>query len=244
MISEDYVYLTISAKTRNYMEGEFTMGGMGSGNWKRHNSKPRVENCRTIDINLWQRVGIVGREESIVWAWLKNGVCVASIGVISTNEGVTLSYKVNGHAIIHRVVFTYTKNNFGSRLWFICPGHNCGRRVAKLYLSGEYFLCRHCQNLSYNSRNKRELYLLRRKADKIWRKFSVNGIGDLKQITKSRPKGMHAKTFKQLLQQARRIEFFYERKANSEVNKLVVGLQRRLCCGVAIADKPFLHYVP
>lgn len=45
----------------------------------------------------------------------------------------------------------------GKRYWFICSvyksGVYCGRRVAVLYKGGDYFACRHCYELSYNSRN-------------------------------------------------------------------------------------------
>ena len=42
----------------------------------------------------------------------------------------------------------------GVRYWFGCP--HCGRRVGVLYLApGDvYFRCRHCNNLSYWSRNR------------------------------------------------------------------------------------------
>jgi len=47
----------------------------------------------------------------------------------------------------------------GVRYWFGCP--DCGRRVAVLYLApGDvYFRCRHCNNLSYHSRNRNRLEL-------------------------------------------------------------------------------------
>ena len=40
------------------------------------------------------------------------------------------------------------------RYWFACPA--CGGRVGGLYLApgSRYFICRHCNNLSYNSRNE------------------------------------------------------------------------------------------
>lgn len=45
----------------------------------------------------------------------------------------------------------------GKRYWFKCPWYSngvyCGRRVGVLYLSDKYFACRHCNNLTYNSRN-------------------------------------------------------------------------------------------
>lgn len=59
---------------------------------------------------------------------------------------------------------TTTPCNYGGvRYWFICPlsknGVYCGRRVAKLYKApgGNYFGCRHCYDLSYESRNESRL---------------------------------------------------------------------------------------
>ena len=54
----------------------------------------------------------------------------------------------------YQVSLVTTPCNFGGvRYWFGCP--SCGRRVAVLYLApGDvYFRCRHCNNLSYHSRN-------------------------------------------------------------------------------------------
>ncbi len=55
----------------------------------------------------------------------------------------------------YTVSLVTTPCNFGGvRYWFGCP--SCGRRVAVLYLApGDvYFRCRHCNNLSYHSRNR------------------------------------------------------------------------------------------
>jgi hypothetical protein len=61
----------------------------------------------------------------------------------------------------YKVQLTTTPCNFGGvRYWFICPlsrnGVYCGRRVAKLYCAPgkNYYGCRHCYNLSYESRNE------------------------------------------------------------------------------------------
>lgn len=58
----------------------------------------------------------------------------------------------------YQVPFVKTACNFGGhRYWFICPlykdGVYCGRRVGVLYKDGDYFGCRHCYNLTYESRN-------------------------------------------------------------------------------------------
>ncbi len=59
----------------------------------------------------------------------------------------------------YKVGITSTNCYFGGkRYWFTCPlivnGHYCGRRVAVLYLGGRYFGCRHCYDLTYESRNQ------------------------------------------------------------------------------------------
>lgn len=71
----------------------------------------------------------------------------------------------------------------GKRYWFKCnlykSGIYCGHRVAKLYQGADYFACRHCYNLTYESRNENPTYrgypyreiLLRDKIDKIEEKM-------------------------------------------------------------------------
>ncbi len=61
----------------------------------------------------------------------------------------------------YKVQLTTTPCRYGGvRYWFICPlninGVYCGRRVGTLFLApgGRYFGCRHCYNLSYESRNE------------------------------------------------------------------------------------------
>lgn len=61
----------------------------------------------------------------------------------------------------YKVDLATTPCHFGDvRYWFICPlsinGVYCGRRVAKLYCGpgGNYYGCRHCYDLSYESRNE------------------------------------------------------------------------------------------
>jgi len=64
----------------------------------------------------------------------------------------------------YKIGLTSTPCHFGGvRYWFICPlsvnGVYCGRRIGTLYLAsgGNYFGCRHCYNLSYESRNESRL---------------------------------------------------------------------------------------
>ncbi len=73
----------------------------------------------------------------------------------NTGEKTDYDYKIN---------LTTTPCYFGGvRYWFICPliknGVYCGRRTGTLYLAsgGNYFGCRHCYDLSYESRNETRL---------------------------------------------------------------------------------------
>jgi len=53
----------------------------------------------------------------------------------------------------YRVRLEPTKCNYGGqRWWFIC--NYCQRRVGVLYIGDSDFACRHCYNLTYESRNE------------------------------------------------------------------------------------------
>lgn len=58
----------------------------------------------------------------------------------------------------YNIPLTSTRCYFGGeRYWFVCPfysrGVYCGKRVGTLYLGDKYFACRHCNDLTWNSRN-------------------------------------------------------------------------------------------
>jgi hypothetical protein len=55
-------------------------------------------------------------------------------------------------SINQRVPITWTDCHFGGRRpWFNC---NCGRRVAVIYGERDYFACRHCCELVYESQQE------------------------------------------------------------------------------------------
>ena len=61
-----------------------------------------------------------------------------------TGEKIDRDYKVR---------LVSTKCNYGGhRWWFIC--NYCQRRVGVLYIGNSDFACRHCYNLTYESRNE------------------------------------------------------------------------------------------
>jgi hypothetical protein len=141
------------------------------GSW--HLDKKRtVEDCKSISMPFLRRNGYFDSPyaQSIVW---KNyfGEAIA---------GMTVSVHTSGVEGYVRLMYTMTDRDTGKetrfdyqvqlvttpchlggvRWWFICPlsnnGVHCGRRVGILYRAprADYYGCRHCYDLSYESRNE------------------------------------------------------------------------------------------
>jgi hypothetical protein len=142
------------------------------GRWH-FDKKDTVEDCRSIGISFLRKFGYLSGFQSgrIVWTNC-DGEETASMGAIaSTSDGegyVRLSYTMTNRNTGKETSFDYkvelvtTPCNLGGvRWWFICPlsrnGVYCGRRVGVLYRApgADYYGCRHCYNLSYESRNER-----------------------------------------------------------------------------------------
>jgi hypothetical protein len=177
------------------------MGGVGSG--RRYQfGKNTTSDCRAVDVRHWHQKQLLQAGHSFSWQWSRNGQKVASIQVSVKSDRVTLSYR-------HRrgdddwtdqeydICLDRTPCNYGGmRTWFLCPARGCGRRVAKLFLGGRIFACRHCYRLAYACQRERLGDRAVRKAGKIrerlgWEGGFLNGGG-------WKPKGMHWETFRQL----------------------------------------------
>lgn len=106
------------------------------------------------------RAGGIKWENS--WTGAESSVDI-SVVISSGDQYLRISYTKttqdgNSEDFDYEIPLTTTPCYFGGkRYWFICPwytnGKYCGRRVGVLYLGGKYFACRHCYNLTYNSRN-------------------------------------------------------------------------------------------
>ncbi|MCX5638086.1 MAG: hypothetical protein NTX52_10410 [Planctomycetota bacterium] len=141
---------------------------MGRYYWDK---KDTVEDCRSVSISFLNKHDYFCgyRSGGIVW---KNcyGEETSSISVtVSTMDGdnyVRFQYTTTDRntgektEYDYKVQLTTTPCNIGGVRYFICPlsknGVYCGRRAAKLYKvpGAKYFGCRHCYNLSYESRNE------------------------------------------------------------------------------------------
>ena len=175
------------------------MGGYGSGR-RCGPTKRRVEDCLILDVNRLNRGGVLdsGRETTISWG-------EAAIRTKATWEAVTLDYTVSSafeepENIRQVVPFTSTDCTFGNwRVWFVCPERSCERRVGRLYLAGKYFLCRHCHDLTYQSRLEGPAGRARLRAQRGRQR--LGGDGCLWEPFPEKPKGMHWRTYERLRDQ-------------------------------------------
>jgi hypothetical protein len=144
------------------------VGGFGSG--QRWSKKGLADDCHTLDtarLRQWKLLapGVTDRAGSFEWRRGGEDKPSSSVGyrltVGPTGESLRLMYSMrSANADLDypvRLVTTPCRLG-GVRWWFVCPlsrdGVACGRRVRKLYLSGRYFGCRHCHDLTYRSRQE------------------------------------------------------------------------------------------
>lgn len=141
------------------------MGGFWSGqrSWK----KPVVEGRLAIDAADLRRMGLLvpgatGRTGSLHWHRGGEDKPSSSVSYSLTLGEALATFRLLYQAgqppesIEYTVRLVTTACHLGGvRWWFLCPlgrcGAACGRRVRKLYLSGKYFGCRRCHNLTYTS---------------------------------------------------------------------------------------------
>jgi hypothetical protein len=182
------------------------MGGPGSGRWERWSKKDLVEECRQLDIHHWHREGWLRPLQTFRWSWWHpddRTTPTATIGVQVLHDAVQLDYTLTRtrEAVSYRVPLAWTPCHYGGqRPWFRCPGvvHGrvCHRRVAKHYLGGRYFLCRHCNDLRYGSQREPPHSRAWARAQRIRRR--LGGSGSLIERFPSKRKGMHWRTYRRL----------------------------------------------
>jgi hypothetical protein len=180
------------------------MGGFGSGRKNWGDAKPTTGDLLKLKISAFVKKGLIGKDlmRSGGWHWTytRTGEAAGNIGYeVNTLYGesyIRLHY-VHGEQkeqLDYKVRLVTTTPHYGGvRWWFECPSVKCRRKVSSLY-GGKYFLCRHCQHLSYRSQNLSDEDRFCGRAFALAEE--MNAIGDcLDGFYAVKPKGMHQKTF-------------------------------------------------
>ena len=176
------------------------MGGIGSGRGFQ-GGKNVTSDMLALDIRWLKREGLLAPGRSFNMQWKCNGENRATIKIEAEFDCVILGYRslTNGNewrSMQYCIYFEWTDCHFGGqRIWFRCPGRDCGRRTAIVY-GGHEFLCRNCHQLVYASQREMGCYRAIRQADAI-RKRLKWAIG-IANPEGGKPKGMHWRTYKQL----------------------------------------------
>lgn len=215
------------------------MGGLGSGIYYRFGSRDRVEDCLSLDVRSWWRD-----------RWLENGAVFTTTWCHRYRKDSSIGVRVLGDATAERVLATelyyswgpeghkedvsypvslsWTPCNFGgSRPWFVCPGVvegvSCGRRVAKLYLKGRYFLCRHCHDLAYSSQQEAHRHAALHRCQRI--RLKLGGTANMTKPFPGKPKGMHFKTYLRLRGKYEEAHEEYIREMAGYLERLTKGMK-------------------
>ena len=207
------------------------MGGTGSG---RYGGRAVVDACRSLDVNRLHREGCLQPGWWGAWQWTRRGGKLASITLRAEAGRLHLSYRVRigdeWEDVEETVRIVRAPCRFGgTRPYFICPGVvsgvACGRRIAKLFGSGRYFLCRHCYGLAYPSQREQPHERALRRANNI--RMRLGGDPGMLSPFPEKPKGMHWHTFERLSHRSRRAEGMAEEHLAMQLNRLKTKVGRR-----------------
>jgi hypothetical protein len=165
---------------------------------------------------------------------MRDGARVAWISLRAQHDRLHLEYRVRidggeWEDVAESVRIVHVACRYGgSRPYFGCPGvvngSACGRRVAKLYGPGRYFLCRHCYRLGYASQGEGVWDRVLRRADRI--KLRLGGETGLASPFPPRPKGMWRRTYERLQEQSFEREIRAEEAFELGAAKLIARIDR------------------
>ena len=154
------------------------------GRWS-YSDRRTVEECKDITVKFLNEHHFL--DGGARWGgmkWTRNGEETGNINVVVSttagNENIRFQYTVTDRDSGEKSDFDYkarldwTPCHFGGRgWWFICPlvvrGQACNRRVGALYLGdGNYFGCRHCHDLTYESSKECHRF------DRLFRRMGIS----------------------------------------------------------------------
>src|ERR1041385_6962358 len=167
----------------------------------RYATKNTTSDHWQLDIRDLKRKGLLRPRGWFTLNCSRNGEVAASMRVLAEADSLYVRYRHSryGSEWEHKeypIYFDSTPCNYGgSRLWFLCPGQGCSKRVAVLYM-GSIFACRHCYQLVYESQREQPYQRALSRAQKI--RMRLGGSGSMADDFPEKPKGMHWHTYKEL----------------------------------------------
>ena len=171
-----------------------------------YNRKMTTDEAKKIDIRELQRRQSLycGNTGELSWHNAKTKESTGRIGFIVKDDCLVFSYRAKRHNSQYwqdyEVIapLTYTPCNYGNRrVWFKCP--RCSKRVAILYINAQIG-CRTCQRLNYASQQQTKgMWQDRDRMNKIREKLNWPLYQDV--LFRTKPKGMHYKTFYSLVKE-------------------------------------------
>jgi hypothetical protein len=189
------------------------------------NKKGTADSYKQIDVRYMQREGFLteGRKSYLTWTTTRTGQVVGRVNYEVRQDSLCISYNARKDSseawrpYEYHVPLTYTACNYGgSRIWAKCP--HCHKRVAVLYLS-EALACRTCHNLNYRSQQtSKGLWQDRDRMNKVREKLGWPLCKDV--LIRSKPKGMHWKTFERLTHEHDLYQKRYLGAAMDSLNKM------------------------
>ena len=187
------------------------MGGYGSG---RRSTKPKIEDCNSLDANLLNRDGCLKCGWYGTTTWSRNGVKTSSIRMRASTNSLNLSYYSEKYGTVRQSIKIERQpcRFGGSRAYFRCK---CNKLVVKLYAAGNHFRCRHCYHLSYLSKNESQWDRALRQRSKQRQRLSGNA--GLEAYMAQKPKGMWWRTYYRLQERA------YEAEQRSDDQFILVA---------------------
>jgi hypothetical protein len=206
------------------------MGGPGSGGWNKKRGRKTVDSCRALDVNSLSAMGCLRPGSSGTYPWAggngagDNGV--ASIHFRCEAEWLYLSYtmQAGGGERTESIPIVRLPWWFGgSRLYFLCPGACCGRRVGKLYHTRHRFLCRQCSQLSYASKSEGHPWQRAfRRANKLRQRLGITG-----RDVPGKPNDMPMHTYERLLEATLQAEIQATEAGTARLLQLIARLKPR-----------------
>jgi hypothetical protein len=191
-----------------------------------------VESCRSIDVNELHKAGCLRPGWSGIWKWTRDSKLVAWILLRAEAGHIVLSYRYRHNGgewqdVREHIPIEYVSCRFGGRRpYFRCPGvrsgSTCGRRAAKVFAAGRYFLCRHCYHLGYESQRERVGDRARRRSQKI--RIRLGGSPNMMLPFPDKPKGMHWSTYARLHAQAMALDMRSLRAVEGFLARVRMGL--------------------